>query len=421
MSIKVLSEVDMTGKVIFLNGVTSCGKTSIASCMKEMCRSIIYVFSNDIFHEMVSDRAFEKHEQGYSHLIADSITAQYYAARGAADAGFTVVIDGMLLDLPEYVERFGKRNIELVRDIFAGCDFTMVNMTCPPDELRRRNISRGNRGVRQSDEQLEVMTKEFPCDINIDVMTTMPDESAAIIMRYCGLDFDCFGEMGTENRFNLEGLGKQQALATIGRERRRFLEDILNPYSAKIDYCAVPEFPKPGKMTPPLKISVTIQQIEPAAEELTARGYEKIGMTFVRRGITGEIKETVKLHGADDIQIHEPMDYLCRTVSLQIDRKMGTAHPKHPDMIYPINYGYVKDGIEMPDGEPIDAYLLEVEDPVETYTGYVSAVICRQNDNEDKLVVVPADNTKKNSFFTIRMKVEFVEQYFDSVFYMNAL
>ena len=32
-----------------------------------------------------------------------------------------------------------------------------------------------------------------------------------------------------------------------------------------------------------------------------------------------------------------------------IDRPLGSVHPKHPDMIYPINYGYV-DGIFAGDG-----------------------------------------------------------------------
>jgi inorganic pyrophosphatase len=36
-------------------------------------------------------------------------------------------------------------------------------------------------------------------------------------------------------------------------------------------------------------------------------------------------------------------------VRVIVDRPIGTAHPKHPDIIYPINYGYVE-GIIAPDG-----------------------------------------------------------------------
>ncbi len=39
-----------------------------------------------------------------------------------------------------------------------------------------------------------------------------------------------------------------------------------------------------------------------------------------------------------------------RRVKGAVDRPLGTAHPRHPDMVYPINYGYVY-GIFAGDGE----------------------------------------------------------------------
>lgn len=31
--------------------------------------------------------------------------------------------------------------------------------------------------------------------------------------------------------------------------------------------------------------------------------------------------------------------YLGKTVTVKIDRPLGSVHPKHPELIYPINYG----------------------------------------------------------------------------------
>ena len=31
------------------------------------------------------------------------------------------------------------------------------------------------------------------------------------------------------------------------------------------------------------------------------------------------------------------------SVKVIVDRKMGTYHPEHPDLYYPINYGYIPD------------------------------------------------------------------------------
>lgn len=37
-------------------------------------------------------------------------------------------------------------------------------------------------------------------------------------------------------------------------------------------------------------------------------------------------------------------------VTVTVDRAMGTVHPRHPNIHYPINYGYVS-GITASDGE----------------------------------------------------------------------
>ena len=46
-----------------------------------------------------------------------------------------------------------------------------------------------------------------------------------------------------------------------------------------------------------------------------------------------------------------------KTVTVIVDRPLGSYHPEHRDMYYPINYGYVE-GIIAPVGEEEDAYIL---------------------------------------------------------------
>ncbi len=104
-------------------------------------------------------------------------------------------------------------------------------------------------------------------------------------------------------------------------------------------------------------------------------------------------------------------DYLGKNVSIVIDRKLGTKHPKH-GFIYMVNYGYVPNTVSG-DGEELDAYLLGVFEPIEEFLGKVIAVIHRTNDDDDKLVVVP--NDMECSDEAIRALTEFQEQYFESV------
>lgn len=77
-----------------------------------------------------------------------------------------------------------------------------------------------------------------------------------------------------------------------------------------------------------------------------------------------------------------------KTISVTIDRPLGSTHPNHPDIVYPVNYGYVE-GIPAGDGEWQDVYILGVDVPLETYTGKIIAVIHRLDDVEDKWVAAP--------------------------------
>lgn len=103
-------------------------------------------------------------------------------------------------------------------------------------------------------------------------------------------------------------------------------------------------------------------------------------------------------------------------VTIMVDRPLGTYHPKHNDIFYTINYGYIKNLMAL-DGEEQDAYILGVDKPVDKFTGKVIAIIRRLNDIEDKLVVAP-----ENLKFTqeeILQQVEFQEKYFDIEIIMN--
>lgn len=98
-------------------------------------------------------------------------------------------------------------------------------------------------------------------------------------------------------------------------------------------------------------------------------------------------------------------------VKVIVDRPLGTCHPRHRDICYPVNYGYIP-GIMAGDGEEQDAYILGVQEPVKEFTGRVIAVIHRLDDVEDKWVVAP-----EGTSFTaeeIMAQVSFQEQYFQT-------
>ena len=102
--------------------------------------------------------------------------------------------------------------------------------------------------------------------------------------------------------------------------------------------------------------------------------------------------------------------YLNKIVNVEIDRQMGSRHPKH-GFVYPVNYGFIPNTISG-DGEELDAYVLGVFKPIEKFEGKVIAIIHRLNDNDDKLIVVPENKNYTNE--QIKALTEFQEQWFKS-------
>ena len=102
---------------------------------------------------------------------------------------------------------------------------------------------------------------------------------------------------------------------------------------------------------------------------------------------------------------------LGKFVTVTVDRPLGSYHPKHKDIYYSLNYGYIP-GIFAADGEEQDAYILGVNKPIKEFTGKVVAIIHRFDDVEEKWVVAPegASFTREE----IAQLVAFQEQYFQT-------
>ncbi len=102
--------------------------------------------------------------------------------------------------------------------------------------------------------------------------------------------------------------------------------------------------------------------------------------------------------------------FLHRTLRAKVDRPLGSRHLEF-FWEYPVNYGYIPDTMA-PDGEPVDAYILGVAEPLSEFEGECIAIIHRKNDSEDKLVLAPSGT--KLSAAEIAQTVHFQERFFDS-------
>ena len=78
------------------------------------------------------------------------------------------------------------------------------------------------------------------------------------------------------------------------------------------------------------------------------------------------------------------LDTLLSTSALVIDRPKGSAHPRYPELIYPLDYGYLS-GVIGGDGEGLDVWRGSCPEPV------LDAIVCtvdlKKKDVEVKLLV----------------------------------
>lgn len=85
------------------------------------------------------------------------------------------------------------------------------------------------------------------------------------------------------------------------------------------------------------------------------------------------------------------IDELVAQSEIVIDRPKGTAHPRYPDLIYPVDYGYLMNTASY-DGEGIDVWRGTAGDMVD-------AVICTvdllKRDSEIKLLIGCTEEEKR--------------------------
>lgn len=106
----------------------------------------------------------------------------------------------------------------------------------------------------------------------------------------------------------------------------------------------------------------------------------------------------------------EMKNIIGKTVKGIIDRPMGTCHPRYPDLVYSINYGYVE-GVVSGDGQEQDAYVFGSDKPLEAFEGKVIAVYHRFNDTENKWIVSldGSDYSDEEILKTIHFQERFFE------------
>ena len=163
------------GRIIFLNGVTSSGKTSIVEALQNRDNCYFYVVANDLFEQMIGERFLR---ENYWEHLGRVIILMYHTAKLYSDMGHDVLIDGILVERPEIAPHYRQ-----LMDILADNPLSIVEVACPLDICRERNLARGDRYENQSAEQAEIMAQNICYAMTVYTDKNTPEECAEAIVR----------------------------------------------------------------------------------------------------------------------------------------------------------------------------------------------------------------------------------------------
>lgn len=90
------------------------------------------------------------------------------------------------------------------------------------------------------------------------------------------------------------------------------------------------------------------------------------------------------------------LDELVNSSEIIIDRPKGSIHPRFPNFIYPVDYGYLKDTSSM-DGAGIDVWVGSNEKKVDAIMCIVDLM---KRDSEIKILIGCTEEEKKKIYET---------------------
>jgi chloramphenicol 3-O phosphotransferase len=181
--------------IIFLNGTSSAGKSSIAYKLQEHSNEPMLHVGCDHFFGMMHPKYFSNDlnaDQGYSFIRDTSKSmpvftvqkgpvgqqlshAMHRAMKTLADNGFNLVIDEVLFAEEDFLD---------YQNVFHDYRVYFIAVKPPLEVVEQRESDRGDRliGLARGLYDLVYLNKSY--DMKIDSSKMTPDESARAIMEY---------------------------------------------------------------------------------------------------------------------------------------------------------------------------------------------------------------------------------------------
>jgi chloramphenicol 3-O phosphotransferase len=178
-----MSGTALPSTIIYLNGTSSSGKTSLALALQDILDIPYLHFSIDIFETVASRRQIRRGiypnittlEWGFTRCIA-----------ALATAGNNVLVDDVLSEPWELPPGQQITTYDLLYQrvlLLSKFRIWFIKVFCPLDELERREKARGDRIVGLARFQFERVHQQSQYDIEVDTSQKSPEACASDIVQ----------------------------------------------------------------------------------------------------------------------------------------------------------------------------------------------------------------------------------------------
>ncbi len=143
--------------------------------MQQQKDIFFYAVANDLFEQMIGDNYLRDNYWGY---LSEVIIMMYHTAKLFSDIGKNVLIDGILVERDEI-----KPHYHQLLEILKDNPLDIIEIYCPLDICRQRNIIRGDRYETQSQEQYDLMAENIKYSAKVDTSIYSSEKCAEKIMK----------------------------------------------------------------------------------------------------------------------------------------------------------------------------------------------------------------------------------------------
>jgi chloramphenicol 3-O phosphotransferase len=192
MLVRVSGEIDVTlgdvnVEVIMLNGGSSSGKSSIATCLQQQLEETWLTLGVDDLIRALSHGPTDTTAGGSIHFASDgsiSVGEVFHDAEAAWYQGVAAIARARAAVIADEVFLDGGKSQARLAAALQGLTVVWVGVRCDPDVAETRGIQRGDRIRGQARDQALRVHQGVRYDLVVDTTRTAPSQCAGAIVEW---------------------------------------------------------------------------------------------------------------------------------------------------------------------------------------------------------------------------------------------